>query len=44
LNGAFQFKSPADVFTNGPGVWIAALGLVVLSRAAYTMTRESVYR
>jgi hypothetical protein len=44
MNGAFQFKEPADVFTNGPGVWIAGLGLVVLSRAAYTMTRESVYR
>ena len=44
MNGAFQFKSPADVFTDSPGVWIAALGLVVLSRAAYTMTRESVYR
>lgn len=44
INGAFQFKTPADVFTNGPGIWIAGLGLVVLSRAAYTMTRESVYR
>ena len=44
VNGAFQFKAPADVFVNGPGIWIAGLGLVVLSRAAYTMTRESVYR
>jgi hypothetical protein len=32
------------VFTNGPGLWIVGLGLVVLSRAAYAMTRESVYR
>ena len=44
LIGAFQFDSPAEVFTNGPGLWIAGLGLVVLSRATYTMTRESAYR
>ena len=44
LNGQFQFTAPAEVFTNGPGVWIAALGLVILSRAAWTMTRESAYR
>ena len=44
LNDQFQFTAPAEVFTNGPGVWIAALGLVLLSRAAWTMTRESAYR
>ena len=44
LIGAFQFSSPAEVLTNGPGVWVAALGLVALSRAAWTMTRESAYR
>ena len=44
LNGAFHFSAPAEVITNGPGLWIAALGLVILSRAAWTMTRESVYR
>ena len=44
LNGAFHFTAPAEVITNGPGLWIAALGLVILSRAAWTMTRESVYR
>lgn len=44
LLGVFQFSTPAEVFTNGPGLWIAALGLVILSRAAYTMTRESAYR
>ncbi len=42
--GAFQFSSPAQVFTNGPGLWLAGLGLVIISRAAWTMTRESVYR
>ena len=44
LAGAFQFSSPAQVLTNGPGLWIAAIGLVLLARAAYVMTRESVYR
>ena len=44
LIGAFQFSTPAEVVTNGPGLWIAGLGLVVLSRAAYAMTRESAYR
>ena len=32
------------MFTNGPGLWIAAIGLAVLSRAAYRMTREPHYR
>jgi hypothetical protein len=44
LLGAFQFSSPAEVFTNGPGLWLAGLGLAIISRAAWTMTRESVYR
>ena len=44
LYGAFQFRAPLEVFTDGPGLWIAALGLVVLSRATYTMTREPAYR
>jgi len=44
LIGAFQFSEPAEVLTNGPGVWLAGLGLVILSRAAYTMTREPAYR
>jgi hypothetical protein len=44
LLGAFQYASPAEVFTNSPGVWIAGLGLVALSRAGWTMTRESAYR
>jgi hypothetical protein len=44
LYGAFQFSAPADVFTDGPGLWIAALGLVMVSRAVYTMTREPAYR
>ena len=44
LIGAFQFREPAQVFTNGPGVWIAGLGLLVLSRAVYEMAGEPVRR
>jgi hypothetical protein len=40
LIGAFQFNEPVQVLTNGPGVWVAALGLVVLSRAVYEMAGE----
>jgi hypothetical protein len=42
--GAFAFAEPAQVFTNGPGLWIAGLGLAILSRAVYRMTREPAYR
>ena len=38
--GAFSFSEPAQVFTNGPGLWLAGLGLIVLSRATYDMARE----
>jgi hypothetical protein len=44
LIGAFQFREPAHVFTNGPGVWVAALGLLVLSRAVYEMAGEPARR
>ena len=44
LDGAFQFTEPAQVFTNGPGIWIAILGLAILSRATYDMAREPAYR
>jgi len=43
-SGAFRFGEPAQVFTNGPGLWIAGLGLAVLSRAVFQMTREPHYR
>lgn len=42
--GAFQFGSPAQVLTNGPGLWLAAIGLAIHARAVYAMTRESAYR
>ena len=44
LDGAFQFTEPAQVFTNGPGLWLVVLGLIVLSRATYDMAREPAYR
>jgi hypothetical protein len=40
IAGAFSFSQPAQVFTNGPGLWLAALGLILLSRATYDMARE----
>lgn len=44
LIGAFQFSSPAQVVTNGPGLWITGIGLAILARSAYVMSRESAYR
>jgi hypothetical protein len=44
LIGAFQFSEPTQVFTNGPGAWLAALGLAVLSRAVFEMASEPVRR
>ena len=44
LSGAFNFTEPAQVFTNGPGLWQSGLGLAILSRAAWQMTREPLYR
>lgn len=44
MRGAFAFDEPAQVFTNGPGLWVAGLGLAILSRAVYRMTREPAYR
>lgn len=44
LIGAFQFDEPADILTNGPGVWLAGIGLIVLSRAVYDMAGEPARR
>jgi hypothetical protein len=44
LIGAFQFHEPAEVLTNGPGVWLAGIGLTVLSRAVYDMAAEPARR
>ncbi len=42
--GAFQFTQPAQVFTNGPGLWLAGIGLTMLARAAYEMAGEPARR
>jgi hypothetical protein len=44
LIGAFQISQPAQLVTNGPGLWVTALGLGVLARGAYVMTSEPAYR
>ena len=44
VSGAFGFREPTEIFTNGPGLWLAGIGLAILSRAAYQMTREPAYR
>lgn len=44
MQDAFQFSEPAQLFTNGPGLWIASVGLAILSRAVYQMAREAAYR
>lgn len=44
LKGAFQFTQAADVLTHGPGIWVAGLGLVVLSRAVIEMAAEPARR
>ncbi len=44
FNDAFQFAAPADVLTHGPGIWVAGLGLVILSRAVIEMAAEPARR
>lgn len=43
-SGAFAFAQPTEAFTDIPGLWITGLGLAILARAAYQMTREPAYR
>jgi hypothetical protein len=44
LIGAFQVHEPTEIVTNGPGIWLAAIGLIVLSRAVYEMASEPTRR
>ena len=41
---AFRFAEPMEVFTNGPGLWLTGIGLAIVSRAVFVMTREPHYR
>jgi len=38
---AFAFGEPSDVLTNGPGLWVTGVGLLMLTRAAYDIFREA---
>jgi len=40
LTRAFAFAEPADEITRIPGLWVTAIGLVMLARAAFEMYRE----
>ena len=44
MTGAFSFDQPTEIFTDLPGLWVSGLGLAILARAAYQMTREPAYR
>jgi hypothetical protein len=37
---AFSFAEPSEIVTNIPGLWLTAIGLVVLARATYEMLGE----
>jgi hypothetical protein len=37
---AFTFNQPTEAFTRIPGLWIAGIGLAILSRATFDMTHE----
>lgn len=37
---AFAFSEPSEVFSDGPGLWVAGLGLAMLARAAFDVFRE----
>jgi len=40
IQRAFSFNEPADFVTNIPGLWLVAIGLVMLTRATYEMLQE----
>ena len=44
MTGAFSFDQPTEIFTDLPGLWVSGLGLAILARSAYQMTREPAYR
>ena len=37
---AFAFAEPANFITNIPGLWVAGIGLAMLTRASYEMLQE----
>ena len=43
-SGAFTVHDPAEILTRMPGLWLVAIGLALLSRAAYDVAGEPVAR
>ena len=39
-SNAFSFAEPADIVTKVPGLWVAGIGLAILTRATYEMLQE----
>ena len=37
---AFSFPEPADIVVSIPGLWLAGIGLAILTRATYEMLQE----
>ena len=37
LSRAFTFAQPSEAFTRAPGLWLTAVGLLILARAVYDM-------
>ena len=37
---AFSFAEPAEIITHIPGLWLAAIGLLILARATFEMLHE----
>lgn len=37
---AFSFAEPADIVLRIPGLWLAGIGLAIMSRAVYEMVQE----
>jgi len=37
---AFSFAEPADIVTRIPGLWLVAIGLLIMARATYEMLQE----
>jgi hypothetical protein len=40
LMQAFTFGQPLEALTRIPGLWVAGIGLAILARATFEMTRE----
>jgi hypothetical protein len=39
-SAAFSFAEPADIIVRIPGLWLAGIGLAIMTRATYEMLQE----